>query len=55
MSRKIILFCVTVLLLFACSYTVFAEEFDQSKTGSIAVTLIEKKQNEPIAEAELSV
>ena len=55
MSRKIITFCVTILLILTCSYTVFAEEFDQSKTGSISVTLIEKKQNEPIVGAELSV
>ncbi len=55
MSRKIITFCVTILLLLTCSYTVFAEEFDQSKTGSISVTLIEQKRNEPIVGAELSV
>ena len=55
MSHKIITFCVTILLILTCSYTVFAEEFDQSKTGSISVTLIEKKQNEPIVGAELSV
>lgn len=55
MSRKIITFCVTILLLLTSSYTVFAEEFDCGKTGSISVTLIEKKQNEPIVGAELSV
>ena len=55
MIRKSIIFFVTVLLLLTCSYTVFAEEFDQSKTGSISVTLIEKKQNEPIVGAELSL
>ena len=55
MSRKIISFCVTILLLLTCSYTAFAEEFDSGKTGSISVTLIEKKQNEPIVGAELSV
>lgn len=55
MSRKIIAFCVTTLLLFALSYTVFAEEFAPQKTGSISVTLIEQKQNEPIVGAELSV
>lgn len=55
MSRKIITFCITILLLLTCSYTVFAEEFDLGKTGSISVTLIEKKQNEPIVGAELSV
>lgn len=55
MSRKIITFCVTIILLLTCSYTVFAEEFDLGKTGSISVTLIEQKQNEPIVGAELSV
>lgn len=55
MNRKIITFCVTILLLLTCSYTAFAEEFDWGKTGSISVTLIEKKQNEPIVGAELSV
>ena len=55
MNRKIITFCVTILLLLTCSYTVFAEEFDCSKTGSISVTLIEQEHNEPIVGAELSV
>ena len=55
MRGKIITFCVTILLLLTCSYTAFAEDFDWGKTGSISVTLIEKKQNEPIVGAELSV
>ena len=55
MNRKIITFCLTILLLLTCSYTVFAEEFDWGKTGSISVTLIEQEQNEPIVGAELSV
>lgn len=55
MKRKIIILCVTMLLLLTCSYTVFAEEFDQNKTGSISVTLVEQKHNEPIVGAELSV
>ena len=55
MSRKIITFCVAILLFFACSLTVFAEELDPDKTGSISVTLVEQKQNEPIVGAELSV
>ena len=55
MNRKIITFCVIIVLLLTFSYTVLAEEFDQSKTGSISVTLIEQKQNEPIVGAELSV
>ena len=55
MLRKIITFCVTILLLLTCSYTVFAEKIDSKKTGSISVTLIDHKQNEPIVGAELSV
>ncbi len=55
MNRKIITFCVTILLLLTCSYTVFAEEFDRGKTGSISVTLVEQEQNETIVGAELSV
>lgn len=55
MNRKIITFCIVILMLFACSYTAFATEFDQSANGSISITLTEKKQNEPIVAAELSV
>ena len=55
MRRRIIALCVTVLLLLVCSYQVFAEEFDLSKTGSITVTLIERKENKPVVGAELSV
>jgi hypothetical protein len=54
-NRKIISFCIIIVILLTSSYTVFAEEFDQSKTGSISVTLIDKKQQEPIVGAELSV
>ena len=42
-------------MLSVCSLSAFAEEFDKSKTGSISVTLVEQKQNEPIVGAELSV
>ena len=55
MRRKIITFCITIVLLLTFSSTVFAEEFDLEKTGSIYVTLIEETQNEPIVGAELSV
>ena len=55
MTRKIITVCIAVLLVFACSVQVLAEEFDLGKTGSISVTLVEQKQNEPIVGAELSV
>ena len=55
MSRKIIVFCLTLLLVLTCSYTVFAEEYNPDFTGSISVTLTDKKQNEAIVGAELSV
>ena len=55
MRRKILALCVTILMILTCSYTVFAEEFNPIKTGSISVTLTEQKQNEPIVGAELSV
>ena len=55
MSRKIIVFCLTLLLISTCSYTVFAEEYNPDLTGSISVTLTDKKQNEAIVGAELSV
>ncbi len=55
MRRKIITLCVTVLLILACSLTVFAQDFDQNKTGSISVTLMEQNKKEPIIGAKLSV
>ena len=55
MGRKLILICVTLLLIFTCCDTAFAEEFDRYKRGSISVTLTEQKQNEPIVGAEISV
>ena len=55
MSRKIIVFCLTLLLILTCSYTVFAEEYNPDLTGSVSVTLTDKKQNEAIVGAELSV
>ena len=55
MSRKIIIFCLTIFLVLTCSYTVFAEGYNPDLTGSISVTLTDKKQNEAIVGAELSV
>lgn len=55
MKNKIITICVTILLLLTCSFTVVAEDFDQSKIGSISVTLAEQKNNTPIIGAELNV
>lgn len=55
MFRKFITLCVTVVLVFACSLTVSAQDFDLQKTGSVSVTLVEKNKKEPIVGAELSV
>ncbi|MEE0969755.1 MAG: Cna B-type domain-containing protein, partial [Clostridia bacterium] len=44
-----------IFLVLTCSYTVFAEEYNPDLTGSISVTLTDKKQNEAIVGAELSV
>ena len=55
MSRKFIVFCLTLLLVLTCSYTVFAEEYNPNLTGSISVTLTDKKQSEAIVGAELSL
>ena len=55
MKRKIIAFCMTILMILACPCNVFAEEFNRDELGSISVTLTEQKQNKPIVDAELSV
>ena len=55
MSRKFIIFCLTILLILTCYYTVSAEEYNPNLTGSISVTLIDKKQSEAIVGAELSL
>ena len=55
MGRKIVVLCLTVVMLVTCVFTVSAEEFDPAKTGSISVTLTEQYEKAPIASAELSV
>lgn len=55
MRRKMISLCVSVLLILTCSLTVFAQDFDPQKTGSISVTLTEQYKKEPIVGAELSI
>ena len=55
MHRKIVTLFVMLLLILSCSLTVFAQDFDHQKTGSISVTLTEQYDKEPIAGAELSV
>ena len=55
MRCKIISLFVAVLFILTCSMTVFAEDFDPEKNGSISVTLTEQYKKEPIVGAELSV
>jgi uncharacterized surface anchored protein len=55
MRRKLITLCVTALLILTFPFTVFAQDFDPEKTGSVSVTLTEQDDNEPIVGAELSV
>lgn len=55
MGRKIVVLCLTVVMLVTCVFTVSAEEFDPAKTGSISVTLTEQYEKAPIASAALSV
>ena len=55
MHRKMITLCVAVLLILTCSFTVFAQDFDPTKTGSVSVTLTEQYTKTPIAGAQLSV
>lgn len=55
MSRKIIIFCITIFLLLTCCHTAFATGVDISKTGSVSVTLVEKEQDQAVVGAELSV
>lgn len=55
MRRKIITLWVTMLLIFTCSLTAFAQAFDPQKTGSVSVTLTEQYDQTPIVGAQLSV
>lgn len=55
MHRKLIPLCVTLLLILSCSLTVFAQEFDPQRTGSISVTLTNPYDQAPIVGAELNV
>lgn len=55
MRRKMITLCVTALLILTWSFTVFAQDFDLEKTGSVSVTLTERYDKEPIVGAELSM
>lgn len=55
MLRKILTLCLTVILSLACTFTVFAQDFDPAKTGSVSVTLIERNSKTPIVGANLNV
>lgn len=55
MRRKIMILCVTVLLILSCSLTAFAQRFDPNKCGSVSVTLTQQQNKAPIVGAELSV
>ena len=55
MLRKMIIFCVTVLLILTCSLATFAQDFDPKKTGTFSVTLTERYNKKPLVGAELSV
>ena len=55
MRRKIITLCVTILLILCCSLTVFAQDFDPEKTGSVSVTLTQQNNENPLVGVELSV
>ncbi|MBQ5637194.1 MAG: hypothetical protein IIV08_06505, partial [Selenomonadales bacterium] len=55
MRHKMITLCAIILVILTSSFTVFAQDFDSAKTGSISVTLTEQYDKEPIVGAELSV
>lgn len=55
MRRKMLILCVTVLLILSCSLTAFAQRFDPNKSGSVSVTLAQQQNKAPIVGAELSM
>ncbi len=55
MKHKIIFFFMIVLIVFVMPLTLFAEDFDPDRVGSISVTLIDQDGNIPITDAELSL
>ena len=54
MRNRIGLLCLTVLLVCVLPMTVFAQNFDAARKGSISVTLTEGSEKKPVAGAELS-
>ncbi|MBO5656925.1 MAG: Cna B-type domain-containing protein [Agathobacter sp.] len=55
MVHKFIMICLAIMLLLICPYTVAAEEFDPSQTGSMTVSLTDQDGDLPIIGAELSL
>ena len=55
MRCKRILLCLVALLFMLGSFSVFAQELDPNKTGSVSVTLTDPLDKDPIVGAELSV
>ena len=54
MRNRIGLLCLAVLLVCVLPMTVFAQNFDAARKGSISVTLTEGSEKKPVAGAELS-
>ena len=54
MGRKLFAFFLAILLL-GCSVTAFAEQWDDTRTGTISVTLLDQYGKEPLEGAELAV
>jgi hypothetical protein len=55
MRRKMITLCAALLLMLTCSISVFAQDFDPLKSGSVSVTLTEQYSKAPIVGVELSI
>lgn len=55
MNKKLLSFCLVLLILAAFPLTAAAQEFDLDQRGSISVSLVSKDGNTPLAGAELSV
>ena len=55
MRHKIVSVCLLVCLLLMLPTTAFAQTFDAAREGSVAVTLMERKDKTPIVGAELSL
>ena len=54
MVRRILALCLVALLL-GCAATAFADQWDDNRTGTISVTLLDQYEKQPIVGAELAV